>query len=87
MHWSIADGCCLQSLFFTEQGYNGFGVLQNSDEVWVLFGGYIPFLLRPHLSDPGYHVLTGLWYLHGIMDGEAVKGHEQKTVMVKLRQA
>ena len=41
------------------------------DIVCVLYGGRVPFLLRPRLEGSGY-VLVGECYVHGLMDGEGV---------------
>lgn len=72
-----------QSFFITENGYMGLGNPQVGDEIWVLFGGNTPFVLRP---DPkiGHHFLLGECYLHGIMDGEAMVNAEIKKRTVTL---
>ncbi|KAF4436539.1 hypothetical protein F53441_13219 [Fusarium austroafricanum] len=68
-------------MFMTEQGYLGVGPpdTQVGDEVWCLFGGWMPFILRftgntgefaaGKTKVPLWKVL-GICYLHGIMDGE-----------------
>lgn len=73
-------------LFVTRNGLIGLGPdwMQRGDEVWVLFGGSVPFILRP-VQDSGaqkgcgnieipykYHVVIGDCYVHGIMFGEGV---------------
>lgn len=40
------------------------------DEICVLYGGPVPFLLRP--DGAGHHEVVGDCYLHGFMDGEAM---------------
>ncbi|KAF8857796.1 hypothetical protein BDZ45DRAFT_674423 [Acephala macrosclerotiorum] len=70
--------------FITENGYMGLGRPEVGDEVWVLFGGDTPFVLRPSTSDPGCHLLVGDCYVHGLMDGEAMVDVEEKTETVTL---
>lgn len=74
-----------RKLFITRKGRIGLGPcwMQKGDEVWVLFGGAVPFVLRPIQNpEPGerltgsnkprsYRVI-GDGYVHGIMFGEAV---------------
>lgn len=60
-----------RSLFKTSSGYLGWGRVEDGDEVWVLLGGDVPFVLRPVAGSTEYR-LVGDCYLHGIMDGEAV---------------
>lgn len=69
-----------QNFFITKRGYIGIGppTVVKGDEVWVLFGGKVPFVLRPNTNDveenektPGY-TLVGNAFSYGIMDGEAV---------------
>jgi len=43
---------------------------KQSDLVAVLSGGNVPIILRPHEE---YHTVVGDAYVHGIMDGEAMK--------------
>lgn len=66
------DGCWGRSFFRTKGGYMGLGpqILQPGDFVCVLAGGEVPFILRP---DHDYYKLVGECYLHGIMNGEAVR--------------
>jgi hypothetical protein len=82
-----------QSFFITGKGFMGTGPpkLKARDEVWVLCGESVPFILRPlestshdlvgkglgSLGDGiGYHQLLGDGFVHGIMDGEAIEFHE-----------
>jgi hypothetical protein len=57
-------------LGFTRGGLFGSfpSTAQPGDVVVVLFGGWVPFLLRP-VGDDEYELVGGC-YLHGIMDGE-----------------
>lgn len=77
-----------QCFLITEQGYMGTGpaTIEIGDEVWVLCGGRVPFLLRPfenHTSteldsETGlktsicYHKLLGDGFVDGVMDGQAI---------------
>ncbi|EJT76719.1 hypothetical protein GGTG_06635 [Gaeumannomyces tritici R3-111a-1] len=57
----------------TTKGYYvmGPGVMEKGDVVCVLFGGKMPFCLRPLLGSQHY-LLVGECYIHGLMNGEAV---------------
>jgi hypothetical protein len=80
-----------QAFFITTEGYIGIGSpdMVRGDEVWVLFGGKVPFILRS-TGNAGNrqckrsinYTLVGNAYVHGIMDGEAVEqlGHSQQNV-------
>lgn len=61
----------------TRKKYIGLGDQpQPNDEVWILFGGSVPFILRPYLSESdraGSYFLISDCYVHGIMDGEAME--------------
>jgi hypothetical protein len=71
-----------QQFFTTCKGYIGLSdTPQPNDEIWILYGGNVPFMLRPHPENSekaGSHVLVGDCYVHGIMDGEAMKGWEER---------
>jgi hypothetical protein len=62
-------------MFITRTGCIGTvvqnGNLQVDDEIWVLFGGSTPYILR---KCEEYHRLMAPCYLHGFMDGEAIAG-------------
>ena len=45
-------------------------VLEVGDIVCVLFGGKMPFCLRPW---GGHNLLVGECYVHGLMDGKAME--------------
>jgi hypothetical protein len=71
-----------RKFFVTREGYLGLGPreMQVGDEVYVLHGSNVPFVLRPKSRppidesyNPPYPIfsLVGACYLHGIMDGEA----------------
>lgn len=77
--WIAAHGRCF---FRTEKGHFGlcFPHTKPGDEVWVLAGGRVPFVLRRPEDDliDGHEDKTrnlkmiGECYLHGFMDGEAL---------------
>lgn len=71
-----------QQFLTTYKGYMGLGDLpQPNDEIWILFGGSVPFILRPYPTDSdhaGCYSLVGDCYVHGIMDGEAMEGWEER---------
>ncbi|PTB65738.1 HET-domain-containing protein [Trichoderma citrinoviride] len=69
------------TMFVTDSGYFGLGPpeTQVGDEVWCLFGGQMPFVLRtlkttqevsPGQGGKELHKVFGTCYVHGIMDGE-----------------
>jgi len=47
------------------------------DKICILFGGSIPFVLQD--AGDGYFTFIGECYIHGIMDGEALKGHNMAS--------
>lgn len=63
-------------LFRTENGYLGLGPssIREGDQVWILDGGRVPFVLRPLSSGtdcPRYRFL-GESYVHGVMYGDVM---------------
>lgn len=58
-------------LFRTDEGWVGKGPesMMAGDEVWIVPGGEVPFILRPKSGDMFRYV--GHCYVHGIMGGEA----------------
>ena len=75
-----------QHFFTTLKAYIGLGDQpQPNDEIWVLFGGCVPFVLRPYSADSdhaGSYFLVGDCYVHGIMDGEAMDGWQENDVRI-----
>ena len=72
-----------QHLHFTTcKGYIGLSdVTQANDEIWILFGGSVPFILRPYPNDSdhaGSYSLVGDYYAHGIMDSEAMASFSER---------
>ena len=53
------------------------------DEVWLLMGGDMPFILRHLKTEPITYYFKGESYVHGIMDGEILlqrfKGDSSKS--------
>lgn len=74
-----------QAFFITAFGYVGMGppTTQKGDQVWILRGGWVPFVLRPR-SKHGEYTLVGDAYVHGIMNGEAVDKGEQDWRNISL---
>ncbi|CAI9630293.1 unnamed protein product [Alternaria burnsii] len=60
-------------LFKTRRGFMGNGArsLRVGDEVWVLYRGGLPFVLRPLPN--GHYRLVGESFVYGVMHGEALK--------------
>ncbi|RYN74344.1 hypothetical protein AA0120_g12431 [Alternaria tenuissima] len=60
-------------LFKTRRGFMGTGArsLRVGDEVWVLYRGGLPFVLRPLPN--GHYRLVGESFVYGVMHGEALK--------------
>ncbi|RTE78327.1 hypothetical protein BHE90_007203 [Fusarium euwallaceae] len=68
-------------MFMTESGYLGLGPAETQvgDQVWCLFGSWMPFVLRPTRKsrevvdgegEKSLHSVLGICYVHGAMDGE-----------------
>lgn len=75
--------CNLRRFFVTEQGYVGIGPtsMRKGDDVCVLFGGSVPYILRT--SKKGTYHFIGDSYVHELGQGQAVQAmkrgelHEQ----------
>lgn len=65
--------CRGRCFFVTDSGLMGLGprIMSTGDELCVLFGSQVPFVLRPLPLKQQYR-LCGESYVHGIMDGEAI---------------
>lgn len=79
--------CRGKVLFITEHSRLGVGLasVQVGDNINVLYGGQWPFALR---NQGGEYRLIGVCYVHGIMDGEAVKDCQKRgeePVVFKIR--
>jgi hypothetical protein len=94
-HRSIMTATHGRAMCRTSQGHVGlcFPDTRPGDEVWVLHGGRVPFVLRPikeHLKEDASvttdtYALIGEAYLHKFMDGEAVRvrGHLARRIFLK----
>jgi hypothetical protein len=58
--------------FLTSRGYVGLGPehLLEGDVICILYGGTVPFILRPRGEEMGGYYVAGEAYVDGIMDGE-----------------
>jgi hypothetical protein len=75
--------CMYRSFFVTERGYLGLGsrnTVASQDHVCVLRGGTVPFTLRKRTD--GYWGFVGEAYVHGIMNGEIVRGAKKEDLRV-----
>jgi hypothetical protein len=90
-----------KTFFVTESGYFGIGpqTVKPEDEIHVLFGSNVPFVLRsyscealnsPSISSQIQHngisrcYLVGDCYIHGFMNGEALEDEARKVQTVLL---
>ena len=71
-------------VFRTHENYlgNGRRSIRPGDQVWILAGAKIPFILRP--QENGKHVLVGGSYVHGAMHGEAFERQGFEFVNIQL---
>jgi hypothetical protein len=81
----FASYCTDFSFAVTEKGYAGWipKRCEVGDRVCIVAGGQVPFVLR-EISD-GFHKLIGECYIHGVMDGEALKDERfvWETIQIK----
>lgn len=79
--WSrVANGASTNRVFArTKMGYYVLGpnVMNEGDVICVLYGGKMPFVLRPWGP---FFLLVGECYVHGLMKGEAIKPVEGKDL-------
>ncbi|CZR59949.1 uncharacterized protein PAC_09844 [Phialocephala subalpina] len=89
-----------QTFFMTRQGYigTGPGTVRNGDQVWILFGSNVPFILRgitaqnragkdklnEDLSEVQDFVKIGDCYVHGIMQGEILRDPTNRSRRINL---
>ena len=80
--FTASCGCCL---FVTENGMVGTGLpgMMAGDVSCILFGGSVPYILRPTEIE-GQYLLVGECYVEGLMAGEAMGMglQEQKFTLV-----
>lgn len=75
---SLQDMTIHRAFFLTKMGYTGIGQsgqlkVLRGDEIWILSGGLVPFILRQrnyHVQEDSGRMLVGYACVHGIMDGE-----------------
>ena len=53
---------------------------QVGDEIFVLAGSSVPFILRP---EDGHHLVIGEAYVHGLMDGEASRRVDDRRAEIR----
>src|SRR5271154_2190378 len=83
---------CMNSMkkrrpYLTRQGYVGLGPIdiQAGDVICILFGGKVPYVLRPFYGEGGYqrYAFVGEAYCDGIMDGEFMETNfEEQTFII-----
>lgn len=73
-----------RNLFITSDGRiaKGSTSIQENDEVWLLHGATVPYILRP-VKDRKYE-FVGEAYVHGIMQGEAFDESEEASTTVAI---
>lgn len=90
---SLRDMVINQAFFITTCGYIGLGPpnLRIGDEIWVLSGGQVPFVLRRHIGRGGLisfetdrRSFIGDAYVHGIMQGEVIETRHRTATLVQL---
>ncbi|CZR68827.1 uncharacterized protein PAC_18727 [Phialocephala subalpina] len=76
---SLRVVCWARRLFWTSNGYIGIGPpsMKRNDMVCVLGGGQVLYILRQ--EEPDVFTFVGECYLHGMMDGQAMKYHDDGT--------
>jgi hypothetical protein len=79
----IRAGTYARELFLLNTGHlgQGFKSLRRDDELWILCGASMPFLLRP--VSPGRYQLVGEAYVHGLMHG-ALPGSDRSTRLISI---
>jgi hypothetical protein len=70
----VSNAVARRRFFVTEKGMLGLGprTMEEGDVIAVLFGGSVPFVLRP-VEEGRYWRLVGDCYVHDIIDGQAVE--------------
>ncbi|KAH8702941.1 heterokaryon incompatibility protein-domain-containing protein [Phaeosphaeriaceae sp. PMI808] len=88
LHESVYGMVTDHAFFITKTGYIGFGPpdTRPGDQVWVLYGGQVPFILHKSKESKvpdglSQFRLVGDAFVYGIMDGEAVQeSHESHEI-------
>jgi hypothetical protein len=75
---SLKYAATCRAVFHTKDGHLGLGpeVTQPGDIVAILYGCQWPVVMRP-LAIPGEYIFLECAYVYGIMDGEAVRRHNE----------
>jgi hypothetical protein len=65
--------------YITEKGYMGVGprCTKPGDRVCILFGGSMPYIIRPTSHSDDEYLFLGPTYVHGMMDGEVIDAWEE----------
>ncbi|KAJ4989724.1 heterokaryon incompatibility protein [Stagonosporopsis vannaccii] len=76
-----AESMSRYTLFETDKKLLGLclGPAEPGDELVIFFGGNMPFVLRRVDDSPDVWKLVGVCFVHGIMQGEAVKGSRRRV--------
>ncbi|KAM7212723.1 heterokaryon incompatibility protein 6, OR allele [Rhypophila decipiens] len=80
---SLRDMVINQAFFITKTGYMGIGPpnIAKQDEIWVLDGGNVPFVLRRESNGGSSRRFIGDAYVHGIMHGQAVNDAQRRAAI------
>ncbi|KAK5111526.1 hypothetical protein LTR62_004821 [Meristemomyces frigidus] len=80
--YGLKGACGNRSVFRTHDGRFGLGPVTTKpgDVLAVIYGSMLPLMLRPCKNG---HELIGPCYLHGMMQGEAIKLHEDGVLQEK----
>ena len=70
--------------FITRDGYIGLApeAAQEGDVVCVVLGGEVPYVIRPKKN--GHYLFVGECYVHGLMDGQALRGYEEGNLEMQI---
>ncbi|KAH8893885.1 hypothetical protein GQ53DRAFT_745315 [Thozetella sp. PMI_491] len=83
---AMAPALPFRRLYRTVGGYLGLGPAsaQVGDQVWMIRGARVPFVLRDRSDPAGTFELLGATYVHGFMDGEmAAKVEGFRAVVIE----
>jgi hypothetical protein len=86
MHEAFRETYAGRRMFATGEGKGGLGIVAEGarvrDEVWVLAGADVPFVLREG-SEKGRRRLVGEAFVCGVMGGEVVKGGKVERIVLE----
>ncbi|CAN9082052.1 unnamed protein product [Alternaria alternata] len=71
-------------LYITFSGRIGLSLpnVKVGDEIWVIHGSDVPFILRRQSETPAHHRLVGDTYLHGVMHGSCARREDSVEVVL-----